>query len=77
MMLGLSLGIRESSKSLRKDILGAIGTNVSQPSIRMMNAPMSAPPVYGGTTVTFGDVNLSGNMDFAVFKAMFDKYIGG
>jgi hypothetical protein len=74
LMLGLEKGITDTSGVVRKALNGTVGNYTVRNS---MNAPMSAPPVYGGTTVTFGDVNLSGNMDFAVFKAMFDKYIAG
>jgi tape measure domain-containing protein len=73
MMLGLAEGILGTSKIVNRAISKNIGSNASQKYT--MQSPMSASPVYGGTNVTFGDVHLSGNMDFAVFESMFNKMV--
>jgi len=73
MMLGLAEGILGTSKIVNRAISKNIGSNASQKY--SMQSPMSASPVYGGTNVTFGDVHLSGNMDFAVFESMFNKMV--
>ena len=39
------------------------------------HSQVSAPPVYGGNTVNFGDVHINNNMDWAMFKAQVHRAI--
>jgi hypothetical protein len=71
---GLALGITDSSWIVEK-ALGVISGSIKERMYARQNATMQASPVYGGSTLNFGDVNINNGMDFAVFKAMVQKAI--
>lgn len=72
-MLGLREGIVGTSAMVNRSLANAIKTSAIQAAV--MTAPMSAAPVYGGTTVNFGDVTINSGMDWAVFKAQVQRAI--
>lgn len=71
---GLALGISDSMYLARGAMSGLI-TTTATPSF-VMNAPVSAPPVYGGNTANFnGDIHINNGLDWAMFKAQVQKAI--
>lgn len=71
---GLAIGITDSAYIARNAMRGLIG-NTEFRSVAM-NAPMSAPPVYGGNTANFnGDIHINNGMDWALFKAQVQRAI--
>jgi phage-related minor tail protein len=74
MMLGMVNGINRTSGSVNKAISDAIGSRLS--SGRMsVNASVSAMPVSGGNTVTFGDVYVNERIDLATLKSYVQQMI--
>lgn len=63
---GLALGLSDFSTVIED--LTAISPLKLSPTVPM-NATVSAPPIYGGTTVSFGDTYIQNDMDWAVFKS--------
>lgn len=74
LMLGLEQGISGSAGIVKKAMVNTMGGYAMTPGYSM-SAPMSAQPVHVGASMTFGDVNISGPMDFALFKALVQKAI--
>lgn len=69
---GLALGLSDFNSVIEEM------TNIS--SMRLaptvpMSATVSAPPVYGGTSVTFGDTYINNDMDWAIFKSRVQRAI--
>lgn len=69
---GLVLGLQDISTVV--DVYTAQSMDKLMPAISVP-APMSATPVYGGTTVSFGDTYINNDMDWAIFKSRVQRAI--